>query len=143
MVIRTVTCDKSCNFKELRNLEMEGLIQVFAVAIEGNEDNRRATNKVLPTIIIGNRFALIGDDDNPRCVIAANDCRYESILDLLGKKNREDALHLEAHIRDGRDAFVTEDKDDILSKHKILQEKFGVTVLHTSQVRSWIEDSSQ
>lgn len=143
MAAKTLTCDKSCNFKEMRKLELEGLVQIFAVAIEGNESNRKATNQVLPTAVIGSKFALIGDTDNPRSVIARNDSLYEKILSVLGKENRADALHLEAHVRDGRDAFVTEDRDDILSKREVLQDQFGVTVLHTREVLSWLEDSSQ
>ncbi|WP_146193190.1 DUF3095 domain-containing protein [Maritimibacter sp. 55A14] len=37
----TVSCDRDANIKLLRQLELAGKIEIYGVAIEGHEDNRK------------------------------------------------------------------------------------------------------
>lgn len=123
MVRLTVTVDRNADLKALRKLEAKGLIELFAVAIEGFEDTNKLKNKELPIAIIGSAFALIG-----RSSIARNDTPYRRIQAIVGKQNHGDCIHLERHITSGRDVFVTDD-NDFLSCRDCLQSEFGVRIL--------------
>ncbi|WP_323775974.1 hypothetical protein [Leisingera sp.] len=118
----TVTCDRCANIKVLRRLELDGLIEIHAIAIEGMEDNRKVSQKHLPTAVVDSPFAKIGS-----AVIASDENLYFPISKAMTRDNHGDALHLEGHLRDGRDVFVTDD-NDFLSRRDELEAEFGVTI---------------
>ena len=41
----SVSVDRNANLKVLRRLEEEGLVELFALAIEGNEDTKKLKSK--------------------------------------------------------------------------------------------------
>jgi hypothetical protein len=56
-----VTCDKTAILKLLRQLEMKGRIQLWAVNIKELANTRRipTERKALPSAIIGSKFAKL------------------------------------------------------------------------------------
>ncbi len=121
----TVTRDTCANLKHLKRLEQEGFVKVFNVMLE----NARGSGgrKILPTTIL----------DHSRldeCVLAGKDSVYEDIVEIIGRNNIKDAMFLEAHIRNGHDYFVTEDKDDILNRRAELKNKFGVKIVTSKEL---------
>lgn len=119
----TASVDKNADLKALKKVEVSGLVELFAVAIEGFEDTGKIPNKALPIGVIGSKFGLIGS-----CVIAADDNKYHAIQKIVDRQNHGDCLHLQRHIESGRDVFVTDD-NDFLSCRDQLAEAFGVTIL--------------
>jgi predicted nucleic acid-binding protein len=59
---------------------------------------------------------------------------------LVGGNNVKDAIMLEAHLRSGNDYFVTEDKDDILSKRSELEEHFNIKVISPTELEILLSD---
>lgn len=113
-----ITRDKNVNLKRLKKLERAGLITIHEVQIE--EIPKSAKNKILPVLVFGHT-------EWGECSFAGEKCNYPKILDIIGKENIKDAIHLEAHIRNGYDYFVTEDKGDFINnkKREKLQHEFN------------------
>jgi hypothetical protein len=117
-----ITRDASANVKILKNLENEGLIEIHDVMLEGGRENKKVINKVFPIGVCNHSRwdeSVWGSDD---------DNTYDEIREIIGKDKIEDAMYLEAHIRNGHEYFVTED-NDFLSKRNILKEKFRVNII--------------
>ncbi|MFW6110266.1 MAG: hypothetical protein ACOC6Q_02475 [Patescibacteria group bacterium] len=100
---RTVTADISANQKTLRALEHEGLIEVTQIDIETPAPK---TKKIKPT-------GVWGRTKWGKCVWGSKEESkfFEQIKDIIGRDKIDDAMHLNNHIRDRRDYFVTEDHD--------------------------------
>lgn len=106
--------------KLLKILEKEGFIQIHDVMLENGRENKKVKSKILP----------VGVWDHGKwgeAVYAGPDCSYEDIRNVIGKDRIEDAMHLEAHIRNGHDYFITEDHD-FIDKRKVLETKFSVRI---------------
>ena len=106
MAVITVTVDRNADLKTLKKMEVAGLVELFALGIEGFEDTKKLRNKELPIAIINSPFGLIGHS-----LSAADDTSYALIEKIVGKQNHGDCLHLERHIASKRDVFVTDDND--------------------------------
>ncbi|MFZ1661119.1 MAG: hypothetical protein WAT77_04105 [Paracoccaceae bacterium] len=119
----TASVDKNADLKALKKVEVSGLVELFAVAIEGFEDTGKLRNKEPPVAVWDSPLA--GWDNS---VWGSDDSRYEEIEKIVGRQNHGDCLHLERHIEIGRDVFVTDD-NDFLSCRDQLAEAFGVTIL--------------
>lgn len=132
----TVSVDKNADLKALRKLEASGLVELFAVDIEGFEDTKKVKKKELPIAVIDSPFGLIG-----RSVIAADDNKYQAIQQIVGKQNHGDCLHLERHISSGRDLFVTDD-NDFLSCREELDKVLGIIVLSVTELIQCFADGS-
>lgn len=132
-MVVTVTCDTNVDIKRLRHLERRGLIHIHAIAIEGMEHNRKATHKHFPTAVIGSEFAQID-----RALIARVDTPYHEIQKVIGKQNHGDAIHFEAHLRDQRDIFVTDD-NDFLSCRSELEAKFRTVIKTTDELAAMFD----
>ncbi|NVK15603.1 MAG: hypothetical protein HWE35_15640 [Rhodobacteraceae bacterium] len=128
MAALTVTCDENANFKLLRRLEVDGYIEIHATSIERITPNRKATNKHLPTAILDSPFSVLDG-----CVIAEDDTPLHAIRDIIGAEHKGDVVHLEAHLRDRRDVFVTDD-NDFLSMREELESRFGMTIKTTAEL---------
>ena len=123
-----ITRDASANVKILKNLENRNLIEIHDVMLEGGRDNKKVKNKILPVGVWNHsrwdEFLWASDEDNT----------YEELMKIVGNDKIEDAMHLEAHIRNKHDYFVTED-NDFLHKREILNEKFGVIILTPNELQ--------
>lgn len=117
-----VSCDRNVNIKPLRKLERDGKIEIFGVAIEGHEDNRKLTNKVLAPGFIESPFSTIGN-----CKIVPNETPRNEIEDIIGREHHGDVIHFLDHLVSGRDVFVTDD-NDFLSNRDALEERFGTMI---------------
>lgn len=127
-MVYTVTADISANLKKLRRLEISGLIEIYQIKIE---DPSPKTKKSLPT-------GVWGHTKWDKCVWADGEGArsFEQIKKIIGAHNVKDAMHLGDHIRDGRDYFVTEDRD-ILDHRDVLQKTFpGLEIRATDELVS-------
>ena len=124
----TVSVDRNADLKALKKLEASGLVELFAVAIEGFEDTRKLKNKEPPVAVWDSPLTTW---DNSAW--ASEDSSYEEIEKIVGRQNHGDCLHLERHIESGRDVFVTDD-NDFLSCRDRLAEAFGVTILTVTEL---------
>ncbi len=113
--IYTVTKDISADYKKLKVLRDKDIIKIIGIKIENNADKFDA---ILPTGVMG-YTALgsmkLGSDEQAR--------NFEELKRIIGQNNINDCIHLEAHIREGYDFFVTEDRD-ILDKKSELEQQF-------------------
>ena len=116
-----VTADSSADKSLLKRLVRDGYIKVTYVTFENGREYK-SSNKILPT-------GVWGKTKWGESIWAAEDNSFEAIKGLVGKNNSGDAIMLEAHLRSENEYFVTEDKDDILSKMKQLEENFGIKVI--------------
>lgn len=111
----TVTVDVNTNDQKLKILEKKGILKIYRIRIE---NNRNKPDAILPTSIIGH--IVLG---SMRFGSARQTRVFERLKKIIGVNNIKDCIHLEAHIRDGRDYFVTEDHD-VLDKIILLKEEF-------------------
>jgi hypothetical protein len=119
----TVTLDSGADYKRMRKLEVEGLIEITMVNFENGRENKRAKVKQNPV-------AVWGQTNWGESVYASEeDLVFEQLKKLLGNNHIKDCIQLEAHHTSGRDYFVSEDKDDILSRKEELEKLFGIKVL--------------
>jgi len=122
-----ITRDSGANVRVLKKLEAEGYIEIYDVMLENGRQNRKIQSKILPTGVYGHsRF--------DECVYGGEEGKYSDIKNIVGSKNIEDAMHLEAHLRNGHDIFVTEDKRDILSNRNDLEKHFGIIVFSPQEL---------
>lgn len=126
--VTTVTRDSGANVKLLRRLEREGYIKIFDVKFENGRENKKVKEKVLPVGVWGSG-ARWGE-----CVWAGADCVYADIREILGKEYAQDAMQLEAHIRNGHDYFVTEDNDFLRNRSR-LEDKFSVKIVTPEELQ--------
>jgi hypothetical protein len=129
----TVTLDSGVDYKRARKLEVEGLIEITMVNFENGRENRKAKVKQNPT--------AVWDQTNWDEMVWADeeDVFFEGLKTLLGANHIKDCIQLEAHHKSGRDYFVSEDKDDILSRKEELEELFGIKVLTLDELEEVIK----
>ena len=119
--ILKITRDSGANVKILKAMENEGYIKIHDVMLENGRENKKVKNKILP----------VGVWDHARwdeAVWASSDCAYDEIRKIIGMNRVEDAMQIEAYIRNKHDYFVTED-NDFINKRDELNEKFGVKIV--------------
>ena len=120
--IYSVTRDSGANVKILKRLQNAGLIKIYDVMLENGRENTRVKDKILPVLILSSD-ARLGE-----AVLGGEDSVYEDIRKIIGKKNVEDAMHLEVHIRHKHDYFATEDHH-FLDVRDELNKKFDVKIV--------------
>lgn len=121
--VYTVTKDISADYKKLRVLRDKGFIKIIGIKIENNKDKFDA---ILPTGVMG--YTVLGSMKLGSDEQAKN---FEELKRIIGRNNINDCIHLEAHIREGYDYFVTEDKD-ILDKKSELEQQFPNLKIRTT-----------
>ncbi|MGA2911451.1 MAG: hypothetical protein ABSE17_02310 [Candidatus Levyibacteriota bacterium] len=118
----TVTVDINSDSPKIRALEAKGIIKIYRIRIENNKNKQSA---ILPTSVLG-RTVLgqmrFGSDQQTKV--------FNKLKKIIGINNINDCIHLEAHIRDRRDYFVTEDHD-ILDARTQLKEDFPELEIRT------------
>ncbi len=112
-----ITRDKGVDLKRLKKLEQKGLIEIFDVKIEN--ETKKVSKKILS----------VGVWDHSKWnefVWGSGNCSYNDIRQTIGEDNIKDAMHLEAHIRNGFDYFVTNNPRDFIrnGKKESLEEQF-------------------
>jgi predicted nucleic acid-binding protein len=122
-----ITRDSCANVKILKDLEQRGFIKVFDVMLENGRENKKFKDKIKPVFIVGT--SLLGE-----MVLANKDCKYDDIRSIIGKQHIKDSIHLEAHIRNKFDYFVTEDHD-FLDKRQELENKFLVRIVTPQELQ--------
>ncbi len=120
-----VTADSGASLRKLR--EVKNVVVVSAVDLENGKYNK-IKPKIGPVGVWG--VSKWGDGS----VWAGNDCIFDDILKIVGKNNIQDARQLEAHHRSGNDVFVSEDRDDILSKRDELK-VLGIIVMSPTELQ--------
>jgi len=120
--VYTVTVDINSDSPKIRALEAKGIIKIYRIRIENNKNKQSA---ILPTSVLG-RTVLgqmrFGSDQQTKV--------FNKLKKIIGINNINDCIHLEAHIRDRRDYFVTEDHD-ILDARTQLKEDFPELEIRT------------
>lgn len=120
--VYTVTKDISADYKKLKVLRDKGLIKIIGIKIENNKDKFDA---ILPTGVMG--YTVLGSMKLGSDQQVQN---FKVLKGIIGPININDCIHLEVHIRDGYDYFVTEDHD-ILGKRNDLEKEFNVLKIRT------------
>lgn len=119
----TVTKDVSADLKKLKTLEKSGLIKIKQVKIENV--SKKVVDRPLPNGVWGHtkwdEMKWASDNDAQR---------FEQLKQIIGKGNIKDAIHVDTHIRDNNDYFVTED-NDILNVRKQLEQQFSGLKIRT------------
>jgi len=110
----TVTLDISASYKKLNPLEKKGIIKILGI--------RRENNKNRPSAILATPgFGKIRP--NAKWFGSLEQTRvFNKLKKIIGIQNIEDCISLEAHIRDERDFFITED-------HHYLDKRLGSRLL--------------
>ena len=124
-----ISVDKNADLKALRKLEVSGLVELYAVGIEGFENTKKLKNKELPVAVWGSPLTTWGNS-----CWAGEESKYRAIERIVGRQNHGDCLHLERHIESKRDVFVTDD-NDFLSCRDQLASEFNVTILTVSELQ--------
>lgn len=130
----SVTRDSGASVRVLRSLEKEGYIKIFDVMLENGRENKKVKNKILPTAVLNHcRWG--------EAVWASEDSLYEEMRRIIGRRHIKDAMHLEAHIRNGHDYFVTEDTD-FLHKRDELAKRFDVKICTPTELDAMCRNTS-
>ncbi|MFA5829509.1 MAG: hypothetical protein WC843_03375 [Candidatus Gracilibacteria bacterium] len=105
-----ITRDKGVDLKRLNKLRRQGLIKIYDVKIEN--ETSKVPDKILPVGVWGHTKwdeCIWGDE---------KDNTFDKTLEIIGKENIKDAIHLEAHIRNKFDYFVTNNPNDFIKNGK-------------------------
>jgi len=136
-----VYCDTGGFRKELREMELDGIIKLHQVKYE-NRNARIQTGGFPSNLTYDDAFHYTYNDlkkdkffssvtgDEMRAAMARS--RYSELLELVGPANKQDARHLDSAITTGCIAFLTSDWDDIASKKETLLASFGLHVFHVT-----------
>ncbi len=124
----SVTRDSGANVKVLKMLERAGYVEVYDLMLENGRENKKVKKKILP-VAVCDSGARWGE-----CVLSGEDSTYGDIRKVIGRQNIQDAMHLEAHIRNEHDYFVTEDTDFLKVRDR-LNEKFSVKIVTPSELK--------
>ncbi len=127
MKVFTVTRDSGANVKILKNLEKDSFIFIHDVMLENGRENKKVKNKVFPVAVLNHSRW------NEAIISKNNDSTYDDIRKIIGNNNIKDAMHLEAHIRNSHDYFVTEDRD-FLDKRQELEKKFSIKIVTPAEL---------
>lgn len=129
----TLTLDSSANFPRIRKLQDQGFVEITMVNYENGKRSKKAKIKQDPTAVWDSTsFDQMQWADEEDTVL-------EELKKLLGKINLGDCIQLEAHHKSGRDYFITEDRDDIISRGVELKELFGIKVLMPEELEELIK----
>lgn len=130
----TVTKDSGANFRILRRLERQGLISICEVELEN--ETPKIKKKIKP-------IGVFGQVKYGKAVFSSKESgnMYREILGIIGNAQYKDSLHLEAHIRNGFDYFVTED-NDFLGKRKELKKRFNVQIVTPEELEEIISKNN-
>jgi len=136
-----VYCDTGGFRKELREMELAGIITLHQVKYENR--NGRIQNGGFPSnLTYDSAFHYTYNDlkkdeffrsvtfDEMRAAAASS--RFAELLELVGPANKQDARHLDSAITTSCVAFLTSDRDDIASKKEALLASFGLHVFHVT-----------
>lgn len=121
MEILSVTRDSGANVKFLLGLQNDGFIKIHDVMLENGRENKKVKDKVLPV-------GVYNHGKWGEFVWGGKDTTYDDVRQIIGRDNIKDAMHLEAHIRNKHDYFVTEDRD-FLDKREELETKFNIKIV--------------
>jgi len=58
---------------------------------------------------------------------------YSTILGIVGRRNRRDALQIDSAHKSGCDAFLSRDRKDIISKRAALEALLGIRFFHSDE----------
>lgn len=123
----TVTKDVSGDLKKLKKLEKAGLIKIKQVKIENV--SRKIKDQPLPNGVWGHtkwdEMKWASDSDS-KC--------FERLKQIIGKGKIKDVIHVDTHIRDGNDYFVTEDTDILNVKQQLEQQFPGLKIRTTDEL---------
>lgn len=125
--IYTVTKDISADLRKLKALEKKGVIKVYQVKIENYTKkikNTDLSNFVFDYSLFGE--GLLGSEEDAE--------RFEKIKAIIGKDKIGDALHLDTHLREKRDYFVTEDTDFLRHRSSLEKEFKGLKIRNTEEL---------
>lgn len=121
--------------KKLRSLQQSGLIKIVFVNMENAKENTKISEKISAGFTVG-VSCLDGKDV---IVNEASSKIYDSIRELIGRNNYQDARQLEAHFRSGNNIFVSEDKNDILTYKNELKE-MGILVMSPDELEEYVKE---
>jgi glycerophosphoryl diester phosphodiesterase len=129
-----IYCDNGSCPDELKTLQKEGAVKLVMFKYENK--NRHIKNSGQPSAATWNDMKNYTWADVPGTYndYKASD-KHKEIVNIVGLKNkRVDILHLDSAYKTGVDAFITNDKDDILSYRDKLEKALGFRFFHTSEI---------
>ncbi len=129
-----IYCDNGAWSKKLKSLEKEGRVEVVMFQYENKNKHikssgipSKATWSDMKNYTWGNAPKTWGDYKESE--------KYEEIVNIVGLENkRVDILHLDSAYKTGVNAFITNDKDDILSYRDKLETALKIKFFHTSEI---------
>ena len=133
-----IYCDNGACPNELKTLQKKGSIELVMFKYENK--NRHIKNSGQPSAATWNDMKNYTWDDVPGTWDDYNASdKYEEIVAIVALENkRVDILHLESAYKTGVDAFITNDKDDILSYRDQLEKALGFRFFHTSEIEELV-----
>ncbi len=132
MGVIKVYCDTGGYVKKLKELEEQGVIEVYTFPYENQ--NRRIESTALPSEALFRDLGNIDKwDDMPGTfgdyVVSDKHASIEKIVGV-GGQHRRDVLHLDSAYKSGCSCFLTGDKTDILANREALSELLGLRFFH-------------
>ena len=142
-------------FDQIVDLAQQGKLKLFFTLISDGEDRSGDAMKVGIRLLMDGTLSEDPHAGTPREFMpygsggySEDDLPHHELLRALWPKanftsnsmtNKEnDILSLQSHIRNGRDVFLTRDKE-ILKKKEVLKSSFGIVVLCPTELLSSLE----
>lgn len=133
-----IYCDNGACPGELKALQKEGSVELVMFRYENK--NRHIKGSGQPSAAEWSdlkKYAwneLPGDWNDYK-----KSDKYQEIVGIVGLENKRlDILHLDSAYKTGVDAFITNDKDDILSYRDQLEKALGFRIFHTSEIEELV-----
>ncbi|MBI4488953.1 MAG: hypothetical protein HY694_07690 [Deltaproteobacteria bacterium] len=127
-----VYCDTGALREELKTLQDER--KLILVMFPYENKNRKIGDVGLPSEVTWDDLKNLTWDTLPGVWDDYKGSeKYNLIAAVVGKDNREDAMHLDSAYKSGCQCFFTRDKADIYSKRKTLEGLLGMKVYHSDE----------
>jgi hypothetical protein len=114
---------------ELTSLQERGLIELFIFPYENK--NRNIPNMATPSAA---QFGDLANVTFEQMVFPFDEMsgsnKYQAILDIVGQRNRRDALHIDSAYKTGCKAFFSRDRKNIIRNAGRLHQLLGIRFFH-------------
>ena len=134
-----IYCGNGACPAELKELQKIGAVELIMFKYENK--NRHIKNSGQPSAATWKDLGNYTWNDVPGTWDDYRESeKYKEIINIIDLENkRVDILHLDSAYKSKADAFITNDKDDILSYRVELEKALGFKFFHTSEIEELVK----
>lgn len=135
-----VYCEGGAYVGIVKDLRRERLIKVI-IGPYDTQPKKKRFEPARPSLVTMDSTYFTCDNPTPISDLVESP-KYEEILRIIGKQNRQDALHLDSAYKSHAQAFLTSDWQDVGRNRDELQKALGFPIFHMPKeamaFESWV-----